>query len=410
MQRNLVTNVKISRGAIQVVCIERISTELVEIFNDTKWTSNPLEQTRFIKESVARINKVIGGKIKSVIAIVESNKKTNLEIKMLVKEITIASSFVSQSDINNVIKLAEAQYQPKDQSIILVQPVRYEVSGIERKSYNKAPINKRGDKLKVKIAISSISQIVQRYIKDIISNAGLSVSQILTDTHVISQATISNSAIAEGAISVHIGMKRTNVAVNVNSATISTFDLPLGFKHLVEKVSEYFECSNEIARNLIRVHGALSEGANDIIFTTKKGLKTISFTQKHLNTIISQFVNRTAKYAQAFIGRHELFKKLSVVISGEINNFTGVKKFMSKTFSSEFVSFYKPLMFIASNTKNLETIGTTYFIRRYDKVIGKDFNTIVMTNPNTIDTLRNTKQSLFAKFINKIGGKDVRTA
>ncbi|MCP4392822.1 MAG: hypothetical protein GY804_00895, partial [Alphaproteobacteria bacterium] len=108
-------------------------------------------------------------------------------------------------------------------------------------------------------------------------------------------------------------------------------------------------------------------------------------------------------------GKHESLKKLSVVISGEIKNFAGLKEFASKSFSSEFVSIYKPLMFIASNTKNLETIGTTSFIRRYDKVIGKDFNTIVMTNPNTIDTLRKTKTSFIARFINKIGGKNVRT-
>ncbi|CAM9110476.1 hypothetical protein [Mycoplasma todarodis] len=409
MQRNLITNVKISKGAIQVICIETISTELVEIFNDTKWTSNPLEQTRFIKDSISQINKAIGGKIKSVVAIVESNKKTNLEIKMFNKEIAIASSFVTQDDINNVIKLAEAQYQPSGQEVILVQPVRYVVSGVEKKSYNKAPINKNGKKLKVKVALSSISKVVKNYVKEIIENAGLSVSQILTDAHVIPQATISNSAIAEGAISVHIGMKRTYVTVNVNSATISTFNLPLGFVNLVEKVSEYFECSPETARNLIKVYGKLDKGSDDIIFTTQKGLKSISFTQNNLNSIIGQFVNRVAAYAQAFIGKHESLKKLSVVISGEIKNFTGLKEFASKSFSSEFVSIYKPLMFIASNTKNLETIGTTSFIRRYDKVIGKDFNTIVMTNPNTIDTLRKTKTSFIARFINKIGGKNVRT-
>ncbi|TCG10496.1 hypothetical protein [Mycoplasma todarodis] len=409
MQRNLITNVKISKGAIQVICIEKISTELVEIFNDTKWTTNPLEQTRFIKDSIARINKAIGGKIKSVVAIVESNKKTNLEIKMFNKEIAIASSFVTQDDINNVIKLAEAQYQPSGQEVILVQPVRYVVSGIEKKSYNKAPINKNGKKLKVKVALSSISKVVKNYVKEIIENAGLSVSQILTDAHVIPQATISNSAIAEGAISVHIGMKRTYVTVNVNSATISTFNLPLGFINLVEKVSEYFECSLETARNLIKVYGKLDKGSDEIIFTTQKGLKSVSFTQNNLNSIIGQFVNRVAAYAQAFIGKHESLKKLSVVISGEIKNFTGLKEFTSKSFSSEFVSIYKPLMFIASNTKNLETIGTEEFIRRYDKVIGKDFNTIVMTNPNTIDTLRKTKTSFIARFINKIGGKNVRT-
>ncbi len=410
MQRNLITNVKISKGAIQVICIERISTELVEIFNNTKWTSNPLEQTHFIKDSITKINKAIGGKIKSVVAIVESNNKTNMEIKMMVKEITLASPFVTQDDINNVIKLAEAQYQNANQDIILVQPIRYEVSGIERKSYNKAPINKKGRKLKVKVAISSISHVINRYVNDIINNAGLSVSQILTDVHVIPQATISHSAIAEGAISVHVGMKRTNVTVNVNSATISTFNMKLGFKHLVDKVSEYFECSKEIARNLIRVHGKLNKGFDEVIYTMQKGLNTVSFTQKNLNSIICQFVARVIQYAQAFIGKHESLKKLSVVISGEISNFTGVKEFTNKLFSSEFVSIYKPLMFIASNTKNLETIGTTKFIGRYDKVIGKDFNTIVMTNPNTIDTLRKTKQGFFVRLINKIGGKDVRTA
>ncbi len=409
MQRNLITNIKFSKGSIQVICIETISTNLIEIFNETKWTSKPFEQTRFIKESISKIDKLIGGKVKSVVATVESNKKTNLEIKMFNKEIAIASSFVTQDDINNVIKLAEAQYQNNEQEIILVQPVRYELSGIEKKTYDKAPLNKKGRNLKVQVAISSISNVVYSYVKELIENAGFSVSQILADVHVIPQATISNSAIAEGAISVHVGIKRTSVSVNVNSSTVSTISLPIGFINLVEKVSEHFECSLETARNLIKVYGKLDKGSEDIIFTIQKGLKSMSFTQNHLNSIIGQFVKRIAIYSQAFIDKYESLKKLSVVISGEVKNLTGLKEFVNEFFSSEFVSVYKPLMFIASNKKNLETIGTNEFIKRYNKVIGKNFNTIVMTNPNTLEVLRKTKTSFIAKFIDKLGGKDVRT-
>ncbi len=410
MKRKIVTTIKISKGSIRVVCLESISTNLVEIFNESLWTSVPLEQINFIKQSIAKINSLIFGKVETVIGIIESNKTTNLEIQVLEKEVPIPSAFVTKKDIKNVMALANRDGIKEGKQIILTQPIQFRLTDLIEKSYNKAPINKKGHILKAKIAVSTIASDVHKYLMDVITGAGLKVSQVLSDTHTFSQGTISNSALAAGAISVHTSMERTTISVNVDSAVVSSLELKLGFKDLIKMVSERITCSQEIALDLIKIYGDLDLSNEEVIFTSNQGIRIVSHTAKYLNAIIVQFIKKIAQYTQAFIEKHDSLKKLPVTLSGEISILKGMDKITQDIFSSEYVNTYKPLSFIASNASNLETIAVSNLINRLDEVIGEKFSTIVMTNPNSFDSLKGNKMKWLTKLMENItGGKYART-
>lgn len=411
MERKLLTTVKIGKEFIRVVCLETVSTNLVEIFNDTLWTSNPLEQTKFIKQSIDTINSKIAGEVKEVIAIVESNKKTNLEIKMVDKELKLPSMFVTKQDIKNVIDLAKNDINIVDKKIILAQPVSFYVSDIVKKRYEKAPLNKKGHTLQIRLAISTIDQHVYQYINDIISSADLKLQQILADTQTYAQQTISSNALMNGAISVHVGMKKTSVTINVNATSIALHEFKLGYRDLVRGVSQHFNCTEKNALDLIKVYGSIDGSKEEIIYTSSNGVKIISYTAEHLSVIIKKFLTKIAENSQEFIAKTEYFKKLLITLSGEISSIRGVEIYTKDFFSSEYVGVYKPLTFIATNHSNFETIGAKKLIKRLNNTLGMEQNTVVMTNPNSIEIFKESNEGgKFAKIINNIlGGRYART-
>ncbi|MCP4336658.1 MAG: hypothetical protein GY679_02275 [Mycoplasma sp.] len=404
MKRNLITTIKLSKNFIKIVCLEKISTNLVEIFNNTLWTIKPLEQSSFIKKSISEINEKIAGEIKSVIAIVESNKKTNLEVNIIDKKINLASSHVTKTDVENLIALAKKTSTIEGKEIILSQPIKFNLMDVTTKTYNKAPLNKKGHELGIRIAISTIASDVYRYVKDIITSSNLELLQIVTDTHTFAHETISGSALAEGAISLHTGMERTSVTINTNFATISILEFDLGYAKLIKAVSQKFNCSEEVASNLLRIHGNLNSKNNEVIFTSNRGIDIVSHTEKDLCKIIEQFVHKIATFTQAYIEKYESLKNLSITISGEITSIRNIIEFTKEIFSTEYVKMYKPLTFISLNIQNLETIATNNLIERYNNLIGRTFDTIVMTNPNSIEIFKNSKKSKFKIFMNNILG------
>ncbi len=404
MERKLTTTIKLGKGFIRIVCLENISTNTVEIFNSTQLTSNPLEQTKFIKQSINEINSKIAGEIKQVIAIIESNKKTDLEIKMVNKEMTLPSSFVTNVDIDNIIALAKRNVNINGKEVILAQPVRFHVMDVTKKAYNKAPINKKGHTLSVRMAVSAINSKVAQYARDIISSANLELIQIVTDAHTYAHETISGSALAEGAISINVGMKRVSITVNANFATISNNEIKLGFRDLVKAVAQQFNCSYETSMNLIKIHGSTIGDEEEIIFTSNQGLKIISYTTKHLSEIIKQFFKKILEFSHTYISSFESFKKLPVTFSGEITPIKNIIPFAQEFLDTEYIQVYKPLNFISINIENVETIAVKNLIERYNKIIGKTFNTIVMTNPNSIEFFNEPKEGKILRFIGNILG------
>jgi hypothetical protein len=63
---------------------------------------------------------------------------------------------------------------------------------------------------------------------------------------------------------------------------------------------------------------------------------------------------------------------------------------------NKFISIYKPLTYIDSNKLYENSLGVYKYIQRYNKNIGKHFDTIVETNPKSL-----TKFYVDSKGLNK---------
>jgi len=386
MKRNIVSTIKFGSGRVTFTAIEILASTNVEIFNAV----SPIGKvSTFLEKSIKDIETKIGGKFTDVSIVIEPTAETAAKIDYIKKELSLAGASVSKKDIDNAIELTHKKFESDDRKVILVQPVRFDVFDVMTKSYSKAPIGKKGSKLSTTSMVTTISQATYDYVTQVVKSKGLNINQILLSTQAISQNNLSESALASGSILIHIGKNQSFVTINKNLSTIKSISFyDYGYKNLIAGVSKIFNCSKEEARNLIAIHGTLDQTKNNrVIYIDQSSLKQKVVYRSQLNEIIETFISKLFMSAKQFAAQNKV-GQLPIVLSGKISKIDSLEKYTKTKFESNNISVYTPITFIEVNNRNTEALGVVNFIGRIDEVFGRQLNTIVETNPNTVSSMK----------------------
>ena len=165
-----------------------------------------------------------------------------------------------------------------------------------------------------------------------------------------------------------------------------------GLNQLIDGVAKIFHCTYEEAENLITIYGTFQGEENRVIYTHEEGIQITTHTISELKSIIKTYANRLLTLAKKFVDQKDV-AHLPVVFSGEITKIENFDVFARNIFEGN-ISMYEPMNFIEINNDNHSSIGVLNFNSRLDNVLGKQFNTIVETNPNTFASLKRNKRTL----------------
>ena len=385
MKRNIITTIRFEIGQVNVTVLEKLSTNTVELFN----VSSGTERTHaFLARVFNEINAVIGGKVVDVTVVIDPVVKTNAQVKIHQEEIQLAGNEVTQLDIQNVLKLTKRRFETVNQKVILVQPIKFDVFDIMTKSYDRAPIHKKGDKLTVTSSVTTISIETYDFINQAVKSHGLNVSQILLKPQTITQNNMSEHILKTGAVMIHVGSNQSYITINKNLSTLSLLSIyDYGYNKLVKGVRKVLGTSEEEAKNLLIVYGTLDKAKiNCVIFTRQEGINERIFYTKDLRKILESFYSKLFSVANKFITQKGV-ERLPIVISGKTDQTDGLEEFSKEYFSSEHISKYNPISYIELNEGNTEALGMKKFMARMDKQMGVKYNTIVETNPHSVASL-----------------------
>lgn len=403
MKRNIVTTITFSTGAVNLTVLEKLSTNVVEIFN----ASGELKYVNhFLSTSLKEAEKLVGAKLSTVGVVIEPSKQIDAKIDLTQENIKISGDSVSQKDIDNIIELTKKRFDVyKERKVILVQPLKYDVHDLITKSYSGAPIDKRGHALTVSSAVTTISLEAYDYITQVTASLSLDVSQILLSPQSISQNHLSESALVSGAVLIHVSENQSFVTINKNRATVASMSIyDYGFKNLVNGIAHKFNCSNAEARDLLVAHGSFDE-SNRVIYTHQIGLKEQIFTSADLSVIMKSFMNSLLMVIKKYLQQKNI-SNLPIVISGKIWKLDNIEKYVKDYMQETYVSIYNPMSFVETNDKNMNALGLIKFMNTMDEIMGRVYNTIVETNPGSIALLKaqNQNKGIIAKLLAKIGG------
>ncbi|WKX02741.1 hypothetical protein [Candidatus Mycoplasma mahonii] len=406
MKRNIATTIQFTKKKIFLIVIESIATNKVEIFSSS---AHLHDASSFLDEALREANAIIGGVIEDVSVVVNSSKETKASIKPFLQSIKISGTIVSEVDIENAVQLTKSSFEEKGRKVILVQPIKYKVFDILWKSYDKAPINKTGSKLKVTSVVTTIAFNIYEFITQLINSKNLKINKFLLSHQAISQNNLSESALAEGAILIHVEGNETFITINKNSSTIASMSIyDFGFKSLEAGISKLFGCSKEEAKKMITLYGSFNQNINRVIFRKYVNHKEKLFMQTDLNKIIDSFVEKLLMVSKQFITQKKV-SMLPIIISGRVEQIDGILEFAKASFGANHVSIYNPLTYISASSKNICAIGITLFNERINEILGRQNNTIVETNPQRISSLKkeDSKNNIMKRIIEKLGGKNV---
>lgn len=404
MQRNVNTTITFSSGQVSISVIEKLSTNIVEIFNDY---SSIVKVNSFIETSLSHIEKLIGGKVLKASFVIDPSLKVDHKITLSKEMIKIAGSTVSKIDVENLIHIIKQKHITNNRRVILVQPIKFDVKDIMTKSYSRAPIHKPGDILTTTATITTISVATYEYIQQVAKAAGLKINQIMLSHQTVTFANLSRNALTTGAVHININNSQVSITINKNNSIVSSMLLyDYGFKYLIKGVMNKFGCSKEKAIDLVTAHASVKLKTKRIIYSHQIGIDTHSYTNDDLLNIIQKYLYKMLALIKKYLSQKRI-ENLPIVFSGLLSNAKGLTEFIVKHMNSEKVSIYKPLSFIEINKNNTNGLGVSNFNEIIDEVLGRQLDTIVQTNPNLLKTLRKTKEksNWFTTIKNKIGRK-----
>ena len=384
MDRNITTTISLKKGMIHINTLEKLSTNNVEIFNDSAHLD---KAAKFIKASISHIESIIGGNVRKVNFVLESSKEVAQSITLDKSSIQIVGTAVSKQDIDNLIILVNKKHSKVGGNIISIQPLKFDVHDIMTKSYNSAPIHKKGNKLFMTSSITKISNEAYEYIENLAKLANVYINNIFLLNNIMSHAKLSSGAMNQGAILVNVTDTQVSITINKNSASIASFHIyEYGFKYLLKGIAIKLNCSLAKAREIFAAQASIFNKDKRVINSNGIDADASAFTNIDLENITKQYISKMAVVIQKYISQKKI-GNIPIVFSGKTTNISGFENYISSLFKEYPISVYSPLSFIERNEKNHESIGIMNYNEIMDKVLGKQLDTIVHTNPHSIKSL-----------------------
>lgn len=402
MERNIITTVSFGNNKVSISSIEKLSTNNVEIFTSTDDIKNT---DIFLKSSLTKIEELVGGKVSNVTFVIEPSKNVNAKIELDTQPIKLVGETVAKTDISNVIGLLKVKYEGQnDKRVTMVQPLKFQITSTSgTKSYWQAPINKHGDKLTMTASITTISKKVYDYIYSLSKKLDVKIGQILLTSQVLPYSYISRNALENGSVLINIDESHVNISVNKAGGTLDTISLyKFGYRWLIKQLAKEFACPKDEALSLLEAHGSFVSEKERVIFWNKFNNMSKKHTNTDLQRILGRYVVNLMSIAKKYLSQQNLFD-LPIIVSGKLNSLSGFEKYLSKILTNVSITAYKPLEFVEFNDKNADCLGAINFMDKMDLMLGSKCDTIVHTNPNTLNVPKTDTKNIVSWFKKKIG-------
>jgi len=391
MKRSIMASIEFSRRYIAICVLEVLKGNIIEIHNASDSVKN---SRQFLKENIAKIENKINGKLQKLSIVIDPSHQFNANINVVKESVMLVNRIVSIQDIKNLIAKADVKYKTKNDDIIFVHPLQYEIEDVLSKKYFNAPLGKNGNSLSALLSITKISKEIVDYVTQTVNEVNINIDRILLKPQVMSQNNVSANALLKGSVNIHIDQDYTYLTINKYGATVSMKILEnFGHNNLVKGISQF------IGFDESEVKKAIS------IFTSQQ--KTIgninSETNEKVKKIIIKFMDKLVAKAKVHITEKNV-THLPIIISGQVNFVDDFCKIAKLHFNGP-VTKYEPMTYVEFNYKNRPTNGLSNLNATFSKVIGENILSIIETNPNKFSSLSYNikKEGILTKMLKKIG-------
>lgn len=415
IKRNIITNFVFTSDTLKLIVLEKLASTSVEVF----YAQTKIEHhEHFIKESLSKIKTLVGGKIVNVSVILEPYKLVEEKIQIVRETIKVPSQIVQRQDIKNLIDLTKEKYESKTRKVILAQSITFETHDVITKTYNRAPIHKKGYALTITMALTTINNDIYNFIQKIMSHHNLNINQILLTCQALAFNHISDHAQNYGAALLSVDHYNSYLTIVRNYAVIGLLKLNnVGYSNLLHRISQTFGINSTEAHKILIVYGNLLQNIKPRIINLNHDLLANYnlHTNVKLNNIVKQFLENLLTATVTYL-KNKLshkYENFPIVISGQIVKIQGLEHYSRLRLQTELVSTYVPLTYVEKNQHNAYGLGLIKFMEKSDEVGAIFYDTIIETNPDTIPdfnflsqkSLSEKSKGFFNKILHRIGGK-----
>ncbi len=284
-----------------------------------------------LKEAVNNINNDLGIPIKKVLL---NFPLYNLNTTIESGEITISKT-VSGEDIRNVIKNTVKENISDDLEVIYLEPIVFELDG------NIQVVDPKGldtNRLKVRLAVSTIEKSVLYEYLELLQEAGLVVDDlvygIIGDYEEAKTREVDKKI---GAV-VNIGYSKTEVAIFNKGILLKGESIPIGSKKIDKDISYIYKVDREVSKNLKENFASCSYNYADKYDTMEvvnlSGEK-ININQFEISQVVEARLKEILKSVKLEINNLTNREISYIIVTGGITNMNGFPYLLDSEFDME---------------------------------------------------------------------------
>ncbi len=215
-----------------------------------------------------------------------------LGVWVSVQQTNVINASIDALDVENVMSLVRKQSVPAGYRVADIIPDVYETDEGENRFFKNAPLHQKSQILRMKAHIHTVSDTLYRMYTALVEDAGLSIRRTAVAPYADSVLIGTDNNMPSDYFLVNIGAHTTSVSLVGNKYLTFSQSFGRGGNDLTEAIASKFEISYEEAEKLKIDYGYIESAesfSKPLISITKEDGSKISYYQKDLNEVISQF-------------------------------------------------------------------------------------------------------------------------
>lgn len=324
--RNVYTCIDLGSRTIKLVTMEKVENKFIVLSRVTEKSkgikkgiiTNEEDAILSIKKAISKSEKDLGLKIKSLLCLIPGY---SAEFSIEETEIEIFND-VGKGEITKALQKIAKSKMSKEKVLVNIEPISYELDGIERKSV----LGENGEKLIMKAIVSEVDKRHLKPIFDLFKKMNLELIDIgfttMGDYEVYDNKDKENNTVAI----VNIGYDKTEIGIVNKSAMIKTDVLNVGSKSLDKDISYIYNLDRGIAHSLTRnfsVSCSRFADSSEITSVINKNNDVIKLNQSEVTEVVEARLVEILRQAKKQINILTNKEIRYIIVTGGISEIIG---------------------------------------------------------------------------------------
>ena len=293
--KNVYASIDIGSVAIKIVVCELYNNKLNLLATSSVKSRgikkgliiNAEEAKETIMEALNDIEKMLGIKIRKIIASIPANNATFTLIKGE-SEITSDSRIVTSCDVVNTLQDAISKKQSKLLEVVTVIPIDFK---LDERIHITNPLKQKGKKLEAKAILVEAPKKNIKSVLTVLKSCGLEVVDIVINSIGVMSALSNDDTKSKIGSIINIGAETTNVSIYNKGVLISNSILNVGGSLIDDFISSTYKISKDQAIRLktrFIVSNPKYASRNEFMEVETKYLKKLKINQLEISKQVSK--------------------------------------------------------------------------------------------------------------------------